>query len=74
MGPIKMTQSPVDILWLECVELSIRTFEVLKVAVKEVDIVEIREESGRVGRQFAEFVLTLINILWFFLFDSSFIY
>ena len=47
--------------------MSRRTFEVLKVAVKEVDIVEIREESGRVGRQFAEFVLTLINILWFFI-------
>ena len=39
------------------------TFEVLKVAVKEVDIVEIGEEGCRVRWQFAEFFLTLVNIL-----------
>ena len=40
------------------------TFEVLEVAVKEVDIVEIREKSCRVRWQFAEFVLTLVDIFW----------
>ena len=41
------------------------TFEVLKVAVKEVDVVEIGEKSCRVRWQFAEFFLALVDILWF---------
>ena len=40
------------------------TFEVLKIAVKQVDVVEIRKEGGRFRRQFAELVLTLVHIFW----------
>ena len=47
--------------------LSRITFEVLKVAVEEVDIVEIGKEGGRIGRQFAEFVFTFVNVLWYFI-------
>ena len=47
--------------------LSRITFEVLKVAVKEVDIVEIGKEGSRIGRQFAEFVFTFVNVLWYFI-------
>ena len=48
-------------------EMSRITFEVLKVAVEEVDIVEIGKEGSRVGRQFAEFVFTFVNVLWYFI-------
>ena len=41
------------------------TFEVLKIAVKQVDVVEIRKEGGRFRRQLAELVLTLVHIFWF---------
>ena len=47
--------------------LSRITFEVLKVAMEEVDIVEIGKESSRLGWQFAELVFILINILWFWI-------
>ena len=40
------------------------TFEVLKIAVKQVDVVEIRKEGGRFRRQLAELVLTLVHIFW----------
>ena len=63
-GPIKMTQSPVEKVSRMAIEMSRITFEVLKVGVEEVDIVEIGKKSSRVRRQFAEFVLTLVNILW----------
>ena len=43
------------------------TFEVLKVAMEEVNIVEIGKEGGRLGWQFAELVFALINILWFWI-------
>ena len=49
------------------IEMRRITFEVLKVAVEEVDIVEIGKKSSRVRRQFTEFVLTLVNILWCFI-------
>ena len=35
--------------------------------MKEVDIVEIGKEGGRIGRQFAEFVFTFVNVLWYFI-------
>ena len=40
------------------------TFEVLKIAVKQVDVVEIRKEGGGFRRQLAELVLTLVHIFW----------
>ena len=43
--------------------LSRITFEVLEVAVKEVDIVEIVEKHGGIRGQLAEFVFALINVL-----------
>ena len=39
------------------------TFEVLKVAVKEVDIVEIVEKHCGIRGQLAEFVFAFINVL-----------
>ena len=56
-----------NLLWRKWLEMSRITFEVLKVAVEEVDNVEIGKKSSSVGRQFAEFLLTLVNILWCFI-------